>query len=484
MEALDGVDTLLLHLLIDLDAAPEAAAFAAVPHRVRAADVAPRLQEAGWNHALATLWAAAGCAEPALAIWRELADAGPGQGAAERERGEAVAGAAALLRDAAACPADLALAYLPWLLAASPTDTAGVLEAREDLAPAVVLPLLPPGGEARWRYLAHLVAATLPEGQEPDPLVHTELAQALIAAALAALDGSRGGAVARRLTAPLPAGPPSAPVSVANLVSGGRTPSPETATGSAEALRFRLRTHLETSSVADFSAILTDLEGTPLLEESVIAHWRLGHHTQALRLLVLALRDVGAAVTYTAAFLPPTEHRTLLQMLLNPGENGENGEESEPRWDDACRAAALLGASLDPLEVVAAAPEGMPMAAAVELVAPLLRERLHRRRSGQVAAALQRGRAAAGAAELARAKAHRVVIDEGRACPDCHLRLGGKVFVVLQDEGSEEREGGASVGSSSKKPAAAPTEPKVLCLSCWNKRSGGRQAVAAGDAGT
>jgi uncharacterized protein YyaL (SSP411 family) len=82
---------------------------------------------------------------------------------------------------------------------------------------AAVLPLLPPSAEARWRYLAHLVAAPLPEGHAPDSVLHTELAQALIAAALAALDGSGGAAVARRPTAPRPAGPPSAPGSVAAM---------------------------------------------------------------------------------------------------------------------------------------------------------------------------------------------------------------------------------------------------------------------------
>jgi Vacuolar sorting protein 39 domain 2 len=546
---LDGVDTLLMHLLIDLNAAQEAAAFAAVvPHAIRPEFVAKRLENAGWKHALATLWAATGHAEPALKIWKELSDiptltqnnttdsttnTNSTDELALRERKEAIQGVTTLLHSKSTClDISLVLSYIPWLLHVSPSDASHVLSSRDDLKSEDILPLLPLGEETRWRYLEHLVnletTSSLEETETTETFggehsLHTDLAEALIAAIFKAApglkeefksdnsnsddgrDGSqqqRNAVVARHrsvlpMVLPQPihnnnttntnittttSTPLPPPLSVAALVSGMRPPNPEDAADPIESLRYRLRSHIETSTKINYSKILSTLKNSSLLEEEAVVHWRRGDHKAVLRVLAVALRDVNAAVCYASVYLPPEDHRMLLHLLLNPEEQeGSNDDDSsstrqsssignrqEPRWEDACRVVALLGSTLDSLEVVRAAPEGMPMPAAVALMAPLLRERVHRRRQGQLTAALRRSQAAAGAMSLASVEEQHVVVDEGRACPDCHLRLGGKVFVVVQQQHEEGgRKGGGKLPKQQQRQAP---QPKSFCLSCWNKR--------------
>lgn len=64
---------------------------------------------------------------------------------------------------------------------------------------------------------------------------------------------------------------------------------------------------------------------------------QLGDHLSALRVLALTLRDIGAAEAYAAAHLPPSEYRTLLQLVLHPGPG------IEPLYEDACYLITALG---------------------------------------------------------------------------------------------------------------------------------------------
>jgi hypothetical protein len=366
---LEGLDSLLLLLLADLGDARQVAAFAAVPNRVRLEAVRQRLQVCtglcvcvsgvrgggggsggkgnglrvvfgmaaaaaacvwseglksvgqalrplaahrtpqaeGWHHALATLHAARGDADVALATWRRVAEgqlaAGAPPGVAAAERREALQAAAALLRDPRACPEAALLAHIPWLLAAGQAEALGVLTARS-LEPAAVLPLLPPNSDARWRYLAHLVAAE-GAGQECDQALHTELATQLAAAILRAdpslrLAAAPGASPRRRVSgtgdggkagrppsrtassaAALPAGLflPGTPGgggrrasrSTAALVSGGGL-EPAAGAPPVDAMRLRLRAHLEQSGRYDAEAVLAVLQGTGLHEELVVLH--------------------------------------------------------------------------------------------------------------------------------------------------------------------------------------------------------------------
>ena len=276
-----------------------------------------------WHHALATLHAARGAAAAALSIWRRLADgqlappADPAVRAAERA--EALESAAALLRDPAACPEATLLDFVPWLLGASQPAALGVLTARR-LAPAAVLPLLPPDSDVRWQYLAHLVeggggggggggaaegAAGLPAA---DPALHTELAVQLAAAILRAEPALRspeppagggrrsstGGAAAGRLPRSSSAGGRRrlSRTSTAALVSGGSL-EPGPGASRADAMRLRLRAHLEASRLYDAGAALGALQGTGLHEELVVLHSRVGGRSAAAAASVFRAGTAG-----------------------------------------------------------------------------------------------------------------------------------------------------------------------------------------------
>lgn len=159
--------------------------------------------------------------------------------------------------------------------------------------------------------------------------------------------------------------------------------------------------------------------------------------------------------------------------------------------------------------MLAALPPAMPLAAAAGVLAPMLRDRTHRRRQALVAKNLQRARLAAAGGVLADAQAQRVAVDEERACPHCHLRLGGKVFVVLppgvapgaaaagvqakqqqgqQQQGQQQAEddpgalrppgddGLAAAAARLQAAAEAGQAPQVLCYACYRRLAG----VAAG----
>ncbi|KAL4428207.1 hypothetical protein ABPG75_002296 [Micractinium tetrahymenae] len=510
---LPGADTLLLLLLADLGDARQVAAFAAVPNQVDVPSVEPRLQAEGWHHALATLHAARpGGAQLALRIWRQVADgqlaapASPRVQAAERR--EALESAAALLRDAATCPEATLVSYIPWLLASSQPAALEVLTARS-LTPAAVLPLLPPESDVRWQYLAHLVeaaesgaaargtagaAAGRAAGQAgpagvaavaaatADPAIHTELATQLAAAILRSepelcspthRPGSSSSSLQQRSTAnarrPNSAGGGRrrmSRTSTAALVSGGSL-EPWPGATPAQAMRLRLRAHLQRSSRYDADAVLRSLQGTGLHEELVVLYSKMGDHMGALRTLALTLRNVAAAEAYARAHLAPPDYRALLHLVLGPGTG------LEPRWDDACYLIAALGDHLDPQEVLQALPPGMPLAAAAAVLAPMLRHRLHRRRQGALVKNLHRARLAGAAGALRDAQAQHVTVGEDRACPHCHLRLGGKVFVVLQP-GMLPAAAGSGGASAAGTAAAAEAAAAAAATFAYSRAAAGK----------
>lgn len=277
---------------------------------------AGRVQAEGWHHALATLYAARpGGAPLALHIWRQVADgqlaapASPGVQAAERR--EALESAAVLLRDPAACPEATLVAYIPWLLAASQPAALEVLTERS-LTPAAVLPLLPPESDVRWQYLVHLVEAAeqqqgwaagaagrmtarqpgaagpaTPAAAAADPAIHTELATQLAAAILRAEPELRSaasrpgsGSLAAKDSCANPTRRPGSAgggrrrshrTSTAALVSGGSL-KPWPGATPAQAMRLRLRSHLQRSNLYDAGTVLRSLQGTGLQEELVVLY--------------------------------------------------------------------------------------------------------------------------------------------------------------------------------------------------------------------
>ena len=70
VEALDGIDTLLVYLLAQLEDQPRLASFAEGPQQVTPQLVAGLLQRKGQSDTLAQLYAGAGQAAAGLALWK------------------------------------------------------------------------------------------------------------------------------------------------------------------------------------------------------------------------------------------------------------------------------------------------------------------------------------------------------------------------------------------------------------------------------
>lgn len=151
----------------------------------------------------------------------------------------------------------------------------------------------------------------------------------------------------------------------------------------------------------------------------------------------------------------------------------------------------------------------MPLSTAAGILAPILRDRLHRRRQGAVTKNLHRAQLTAARAEQCDAEAGRVVVDDERACQGCHLRIGGKVFVLLQQQqqeklqagqqqqqvgrnGGREAVGPAAAGAARQMPVggngsgrqqqqqkAAGREVWVVCYNCYRRMGGGGKATGA-----
>lgn len=72
MDAADGIDTLLVYLLAELEDAPRLATFADGPQQVTPEVVAGLLQRKGQSDTLAQLYAGAGQAAAGLALWKVI----------------------------------------------------------------------------------------------------------------------------------------------------------------------------------------------------------------------------------------------------------------------------------------------------------------------------------------------------------------------------------------------------------------------------
>lgn len=72
VDAADGIDTLLVYLLAELEDEPRLATFAEGPQQVKPHLVAPLLQRKGQSDTLAQLYAGAGQAAAGLALWKVI----------------------------------------------------------------------------------------------------------------------------------------------------------------------------------------------------------------------------------------------------------------------------------------------------------------------------------------------------------------------------------------------------------------------------
>lgn len=485
VEHTDGVDTLLMNLLTDLDEKEQASAFAAVPNHVIIDLVSEKLLRLRWKHALATLYAAQGIADVALEMWQDVALSNSAS-VPSTEWWESLQGSLSLVRDVRTCSIETAMRHIPWLLKKSPSHlVADAVAHRDDAPPDIILPLLDNGTDVRWMYLDLLVGGNAVSVYRNDRDLHTEYVRALIAAVLSKAPELKRTSMTynekeqehlcQRIEGTERQG--REPVasngsldSIVALVEGGGDDDDDVEekedlthrSGNVPCMRKRLRRFLVKSTLWNVKAITELLQHSMLYRELVIVHWKQGNHVQALRLLVFAMHDVPCAVVYAKRYLLPEQHAILLSLILNPVDARE-----KIVWEDAVYVVATLGGSLDPMEVLRSMPTEMSIASACPLLFPLLRERIGRHRFARMSIAMHRAQGTRYLFERFEEEEEKIFVDEERTCQSCGLRMGIKVFVAMPrqeiEHATTRHENEIRVSGVHNKTG----ERDVVCFNCF-----------------
>ncbi|KAK9804448.1 hypothetical protein WJX73_002374 [Symbiochloris irregularis] len=410
IEALEGVDTLAVHLLTELGGPTKLEALLAGRTSVKLASVGPLLEHSRQWHGLALLHSARGEPRRALDIWQDLAErrkeslpASTSGRTFEETVALATWHSAALLADAGAASESVVMQYLPWLVDSAPQHASTLLKARP-LNVAEVLALLRERSlPVLCEYLDHVVVHLASR----DPALHTELIMQLSHAALQLMPS---------VDHSLPAW------ERARLRRSGSVDYREGTQQSAA--RTRLLAAMQACDLWDARKVLQLLRGSELWQERVMTHQKLGEHDAALRVLALDVGDIRGAEAYCEQHAGPLGGLALLRMLLAPGQG------RAPLYAEACHLLASRGAELDPQEVLGVMGPDMPLPVAVPTLERMLRERTHRTRQTSVLKNLHRACHLSAAAERAELKSKRVTVTEERACHLCHARLGTQVFAA------------------------------------------------------
>ncbi|MEW5300203.1 MAG: hypothetical protein WDW36_003149 [Sanguina aurantia] len=187
--------------------------------------------------------------------------------------------------------------------------------------------------------------------------------------------------------------------------------------------RAALQLHLQLSPLYDAGVVLQAVAGAPLLgREAVLLHCRLGQHAEALGVLALVLQDVEGAVFYCKVHAGQQGYLQLLDLFLRPGDG------RPPMYAAACRVLSAEGASLNPMALLQALGDDMPLHLACSTLSNVLSSVLHRKRFGQVVKSLTRAQNLSVRTERAELLGRSVVIAEDSLCRGCHKPLGDRVF--------------------------------------------------------
>ncbi len=178
-----------------------------------------------------------------------------------------------------------------------------------------------------------------------------------------------------------------------------------------------------------------------LWHERALVLSRQSDHPAALAAFALRAAAVDGAIAYCRALGGGQDAwLALLELFLKPGAcldlealsttggSPTDGDAIEPNYAAAVRVLNAHGARLNPLRLLQALDDGMPLALAADALARMLAGVTHRRRTGQVVRALHRARHLAAQAERAECEGARVVVDEGTGCRGCGRLLGGRVI--------------------------------------------------------
>eukprot|EP00850_Spirogloea_muscicola_P006744 SM000032S12128 [mRNA] locus=s32:638694:643439:- [translate_table: standard] len=384
VEIQEGVDTLLFHLYLEMNATQELERLASSTNACQLVEVEDDLLARGHVRTLALLLESSGNLERALEVWAALFRGKDAEGADGPSLSCSARDAARVLRRLS--NTDLVLDHLKWLMEVDSMQALSVLTSSDSekvIPPRRVLSLL--GGNHLIVKCRYLTWAVLDCASQDDSL-HTELALALADLAKAPTQQQQ--------------------LQHASVGRESNEQSEPDLTGRSDWRELlTLDQFLRTSELYDPNVILQHIQTSDLWEEQVILLEKLGKHSAALRVLAL-----------------------LLDMYLRPGEG------QTPLLGPAVQLLHCHSASLDPLLILQELHDSLDLRSCVDLLAHVLCERVHRHRQGQIERQLARGLNLCARVAAVKAEARSVLVNDERGCWVCHARIGTKLFAAYPND--------------------------------------------------
>lgn len=477
VESKDGIDTLILHILIELDSEKAAIAFAATPNEVvLGEDVVKRLEENQWHCCLALLLSSqTEQSARALELFKlsyQNIESGKVGAVACREE-DILQGVTNMLSSPSICQPDFVAEALGWLIHVDVDAAIQIVQYRSDVSPDTILKMLPEG-EIRWKYLKFAIQTQ--ESRE-DGYFHTEFALSLLKAIqhhseilqtenagvphlsmgeLVLNEAEIEGISSQSTPALFLRSTLDACISHEKPTSGNIHQTELTE------IKRLFRNHTVESPYVEQDIVWEYAESNSkyMAEEQLILACVRGDNRKVLEILIDSFAALDVSILYARLFLSNEDHLALLDMILE--HINTQGKSNNVSWGPAGALVASLGDSLDGRRVVQKMPLDIQLSHVMSALQIIFQNLFHRKRSRQIQKALHSSRMSQTLVNVNHRRINAVLIHDASRCSRCHVGLSNKVFVYRHAQQIQGNESDTSEYQHGK-----PLE--LYCLHCSSK---------------
>ena len=409
----DAVDSLIVHLLIDMDSEEAVIAFLSTPNKTLPPVVGPRLESKQWTQCLALLYSTSKeHISQAIQLWKQMAEKSPLQ------IKEALPFLEKILSDSTKCDGSMLLEHTSWLASLDEPMALSILQQRTDLPPSIVLENLP-DDVVRYRYLKR--PSDMRDHRGESRYLNTEIARVLIRMVLQQSSKSSDGGVDHQIMNDTMTfeGSNSAAQFVFQALNRRNSES------DAPCWQAVLDAHLiQYADDMDLAAVEECMASNDMYRENAILAAVRGEHDSVLRILVGSLNDVSAGMEYIRRFIPAADHQSMLNKHVFEND-------SVQLWDIAGNIIALFESSpVDVVEIIDLMPDDMDLAQGAAALKSIIESIVHRKREKQMSKALGQTTLLSLKKAVKDRERERVnIIDQDTSCDACSLRIGTKICV-------------------------------------------------------
>ena len=419
----DGIDSLILHILVDLDLRQAAEAFLSSPNHASVEQLHEKVKsKKDWTQCLALLLGSdAHHVKTTLGLWKQIAEE------SSSEKCDALEALERILSNQSACDSTCVTNNLPWLMDMDTEATWRVLQMRPDVTAARVLDTIS-DNECRCRFLQIAVQV---EENKSNECLHTQLALALLE------ELSKQDLTSFSQTCASGTSNSSSPATF--LVDFFSEGCDGTKMGSLRSsLHQHLVVHAEFLDMEELSAKIPD-EMIP--EKAIVASLRSDHET-VVSILIDVLGNGPVAIEYARKFLPRESHPMLLDHIMK--------SDTIIPWEIAGNLIASFELnSFDPTAVLMKMPNDMELSKGMHSLSCMIQSIFHKKREHEMRKAMYQNKLLTLKSRV-REKERDLpcFILEDTTCRYCSLKIGSKVCVVIK---------------------AHNDGPYVACLHCFNQ---------------